>query len=434
MNKILIFSKDPSVCPGIENMLSGSYNVHSVSDLNEALEHMRNKHSDIIVIDGDCEGINGLEAFKTIKSVVPHLKAVMISKKGNINEAVAAAKKGVLELIPKPLSKESLEGSIEKIISRSQYPGRMVIPDDTVPWLEGTSAVVQEMFVKIEEAALSEQDVMLIGTIGASKKMVGRLIHDNSPNRKKKFIELNLTAFEKESSESMFWTAVNELLADHSSDTRSEKEASGTIFLDGFDLLPVHFEQSILEFLKNRSAAKIDKSIKIILGTAGDIAVSMEGKGKLIEDFIKIRIPEIEERKEDIPAMLKAYTDKFCARHDKNIKGFSSDALQLMMDYSWPGNCDELSSVAEAAVLRAKGDYIDISDLPVDSSMILGASLKKAMVKGDWDLSSSKDIFHKRLINTVLKSSGNDTDAASRILDVPKTTILDSVKKLGIRI
>lgn len=433
MNKILFFSKDQQTSALAESILKDGFSVRSVSDLNEALEHMKKKLSDLIIIDGDCDGINGLESFRTLKSVLPRIKAVLIAKKGNINEAVSAAKSGVIDLLSKPLQKETLIVSIEKILSKADIQGKLVVPSAGKEWLSGLSASVQDLFIRMEEASGSDRDLMVSGKSGVPRAFVARIVHDNSSNRKRKFVEMNMASFEKEASEAMFWTAINELLAEHPHDARSEREASGTIYLEAFDTLPLHFMESVLEYIVNKRSAKSDRDTKIILGVSDGAFSVKGGKDGLLSDFLRLDVPALEERREDIPDIANALIGRFCEKYSKEIKGISLEVLELVMDHSWPGNYDELSSFIESSVLRAKGTVIELADIPADASMVLSTSIKRAMMKNQWDLSSSKDHFQKKLIEIVLESSGRDLGKCAKLLDIPRTALLESIKRLGIR-
>jgi len=424
MKRILVFSKEPSVSADVESMLKGSFGVKAVADLNGAVEQLKRAQPDITLIDGECEGINGLESFRTLKSVFPRIKPVMISKKGSIDEAVAAAKSGVLDIISKPLQKEVLLASLEKIVSRTDLRGRVPSPPECGEWLKGTSRQLAELFLKAEEASQSEQDIVLSGGPGVPKASFARMIHDNSQNKRKKFVELKMSSFEKEASESMFWTAINELLADHPVDTRSEKEASGTVYLDGFDSLPAHFIRSITDFLADRRQGKSDRTIKIILGLGGIKEVA--------GNLLRIDLPGLEERREDIPDIASALIDRFNVKYGKGVKGISFKALEILLDHSWPGNYDELEAVLEGAVLRSGQEMIDLKDLPADASMAVSSGIKKALAREDRDLAEARTCFQKYLIETVLACAAFDRDAASRILDIPKTGLAESIKKLGI--
>ncbi len=433
MKRILSFSSDPLFNSAIEEQLKDTHYVQSASDLHFTIEILNKDFFDAIIVDSDSQPLDGIDVFKTIKRTFPRVRAILFSNKGDISEAVTATKLGVMDFLPKPVTREKLLQSIEKISQPEYLSGVILRPHDNSEWLEGISTKVQELFSSIEESSYSSKDVLLVGPAGIPKRTLAQMIHNNSLNRKRRFVELSLSSFEKESSEIMFWTTIKELLSENPTDTRFDSQSCGTIFLDDFDLLPAHFQFSILEYLKSRGT-QTDRTARIMLGVNNGATISKYDSEGIIHSFIKIDIVPLCERREDIPAIVNSYINNLSRKYNKAIKGVSSDAMNFFMVYDWPGDYLELEAILSSAVLKADSDFLQLSDFSIDFKMIIDVTLKKVLLKGDWKLTSAQEAFMKRVLDIVIKFSKGDVETASTLLDLPKTVIEEKIKHYGIKI
>ncbi len=431
MKKALLLSSDQALSAAISSGLSGVMSLDTDRDILSVADKMSRKSFDVLVIDSEGTENGGIEAYKTIKNSAPRVKAVMLSKKGEVSEAVEATKLGVNDFLPKPLDPAKLLSSLQKVLREEFYPGGLLRPAEGGEWLEGLSPRLQDLTRNIEEVSRSDNDLIIVGSYGMPKRYLAEMVHMNGHNRDKKFVELKLSIFEKESSESMFWTALKELLSEQPHQTKKDEQC-GTLFLDDFDALPAHFEHSILDFLAKRSAQGIDKTVRVVLAVNNDALLERYADKGTADKFLKLFIPKLKDRKEDIPSIADSMLRYSCDKFGKDIKGISSDVIAFFMMHDWPGDYIEMARLIDAAVLNARAQYASMKDFPVGREMFISSALKAILARGDWTLSTAVDSFERQLLNMLLEISGGSVDDVSRLIDMPKTSLEEMMHKLGI--
>lgn len=423
MPKLLLFSEDKSFFSSIEAGLKDKYELLCLDDISRALDCLDKEKIEIVLIDNDIKKIGGIDALFKIKSKHPKKKTIMLSQKGDITSAVKAAKAGINDFIPKPLDIGNLAESIEKVLASQNTQKNPICFSKEILWLNGISREFLNFIKALEKASMDEKDLVLESDVGIPAKDVAYLIHGIGPNRKKKFSEIDLSSFSRESLEPHFWATIQELLIEPFLDATNEKDMSGTIYLDKFDHISEHFQKSIVEYLKNRQNTSLNKSVKFIMATSN----------KDIRGFEKISIPKLKERKEDLPLIIDAYINKFSLKYNKEVKGISSRAMNLFVLYDWPGNYRELVCILENCILKSENSFIDVCDIPANSHMAIETSLKKVLSGSDHTLLEAKEKFKKDLYDIALHYGKNNPDLASQFLDIPKTVLFDEIRNLKIK-
>ena len=431
MKKILLFSSDKDLYSSVEQGLEKTeYKVTLIESLSDAAEHIKQKLSDVLLIDGDSQQISPDEIYKTFKSIAPRLKAIVLVSTKDVSQVVKSIKAGVFDFLSKPVQFKRLKESIENAFI-SQIPlknaGGASLED---LWLCGSSSVLLEFISILEESAISEKDAILLSAAGVPRKRAAAILHEKSFNRGRRLSSIDLVDYTKEGSESVFWPTLKELFLINDASKDESPDRAGTVFLDNYDRIPSHFRQLLLEYLSQRKAQNIDKTIKAVLGAEG---IPAEEKDKSEKDFDLIFIPCLSERKEDIPALTDSYLKKYSAKYAKKINGFSAEVLNSFMNYEWAGNYAEMENLIENAVLLCAGQYIETADIETDLYMILSGAVKKAMLGGNWKLAGAKEIFEKKLIEALIAGSKGDLDKVSVMLDLPKTNLTERIRRLGIR-
>ncbi len=421
MKKVILLSNDEALCQTLKEQLADRFSISCETDIKQVSAELHATPAAVLIIDNDMDNFDALASFKAIRSELPKIRAIMLSKKEDVSVAVAATKLGVFDFLPKPVQKDKVLQSLEKAFSFDNVLRGLFRIDEGGEWLEGSGEKIGNLLLAMENAAVSDKDIIITGAIGVPKAMAARIIHETGLSRKRKIVELKLSSFEKDASEAMFWTAVQELLSDQPLQVDAETESCGTLYLENFDALPLHFQHSILAYLKDRSKAKIDRSVRIIIGVSDNYIFPKTEMSKALDNLIKIDIPSVRERKEDVVELADAYCKKMSERYGKDILGVHFDALEILAAYDWPGNYDQFKNAIELAVLRAQTQYITLADMPVDISMMLDSSAKRILSKDNRSYASALNSFRKFLFVGVLKISAGDKDAAAKFLDVPKT-------------
>jgi len=409
---VLLVEDDPKVEERIVEILQSEFKVVTAKGIESAQDFLRKKNPEVILIDFDLKAEDGLHVFREIHPLKPEIAVIMLSGSGNIPLAVAATKAGVAEFLRKPLNAEQLKEAVSRNLP--QPAAKMVLPKD-LWWLEGESAAVRKMLSAIQEICKKPQDIILSAEKGIDKSQVAAIIHVNGPKKDRKLSILDLAAFRGEAVEAHFWTLLKKLLAfPDASSVSDEKDLSGTLYLENFESINREFKKELLGFIEKRSG-KIDRSIRVV--------ISADSHPK---DFARIEIPPLRQRKEDLPHLLAVVLHFYSGEHNKSIKHISSELLEFLMAYNYPGNYQELERLIQAAVFSASADRLELKDLPFNFEAFLGAMLKKDSL----NLEGAKQVFEKELYKVLLeKANGNNLQVA-RFLDMPKTAFVQRLEEL----
>ena len=435
MNKILLIEDDPRVSSLVKETLP-DYEVLESRTLDEAKAILGKASFDLFILDSDLRGQDTLSIFRTLRSSYPDLPSIVISSLGEVALAVSAAKLGAFDFLRKPLEIEKLKEAVKNaMLAPKESPSFTTENLEDFEWALGDSKVLLQFIFNLEEAAGAGRDILIIGEDGIPKEAIALAIHENSKLKRRKFSSLSLSSFKKDASESHFWIALQEFLQEGRGE-RMESDLYGTIDLKEFEGLSDHFKESILRYLKERKdekfVGKVDRSIRVtvevndLLGMAG-----LEGKG-LLSNFMRIEVPKLRERKEDIPIIVAAYINKFSDQLGKNVRNISTEALEFMMKYDWPGNYNELKNVILVAALNTANESIGARDLPISFKMLLSGPLKK-VARGSLRLDSLRSQFEKELYQKVLEKTSFDEGEGALLLNIPKSVFSSRLKKLGLR-
>jgi len=431
---ILLIEDDPAASLSIKEILGNKYSVTQAPDVESALKMIGGRKFNLAILDHDLKGEKGLGPYLKIRRIDPTLKVVMISLINDVSVAVSAAKMGVVDFLRKPLEAEKLREVISRHIAKSEEAPRLILTSKSA-WLIGASEIASSLLTQLKSLAASKDDVLVFGEMGIDKRAVAELIHKSGPLSARRFSSIDLMAFNKESSEGLFWSTVQELLEDRTGKT-DEEDLCGTVMLSCIERVSDHFAMSILEFLRKRrtttSFERLDKLIRVIVSAEDAIRLSeLETKG-YFEGFSKLNIPTLRERKEDIPILISACVDQASSKYSKSVKGISAEALRFMSFYRWPGNYRQLESFLTLAVLNMKEDVISLKEMPVDADMVTEVYLKESDVSGILSLGELDQGFEKKFIGMVIDHAGGDEGRAASFLDIPKTAFQERIKTLGL--
>lgn len=440
MRKILIITEDSKVADWVQETLKEGYECACVSSLEEGVKSLKEKIPDMVVLDFDLKAMTGLEALRQIKRIDSRIKVIMISASADIGAAVTAAKMGASDFILKPLEPNRFRTSVEKfLVPAEEVFSLAVFSVEEAEWLTGESGKIKEFLKEIEKAVREDLDILLIAEKGIDKKPIAEIIHKNGVKKIRKLMSLDMLSFEM-AAESHFWVALQELLSETIGASQREENLCGTLYLENFDALGAlapHFQVSLLEFLKARRGeaykGRVDREIKVIMSIDDEEKLFEFENQNLLSTFSKLKIPPLRERKEDLPVLASLYLNKFSEKFGRPIKFISTEVLNLLMIYDWPGNIEELKSRLQTAALRACGPSLTLTDLPLEAEVVLKTALKRILAGDSLALEKAKESFEKELFSIILEKTAWDEEKAARILDLPKTYLTSRIQTLGLK-
>lgn len=380
----------------------------------------------LAIIDFDLRETDGLMVYRKLRERAPYLKTIMLSGNNNIPLAVSATRMGVADFLRKPLEMAVFKAAVQAQLKAVAVPGPTLSLELGGEWLNGTSEKLQRFLVDFQSALTSNQDLSLAAERGINLGLLARLLHKYGPNGKRKFVEFNLASFSRDTLESHFWATLQELLLSREEASLPEQqELTGTLYFEGWESIPDHFKNSLLEFLKKRrTEARLLKDVRVIIAAGGEIA-----------GFGRLAVPPLRERKEDLPLIVAAEV----RRLTPDPVYLSPQVMEFFAYYDFPGNYEELRVLLESALrhaYRQAGNHprdLKLSSFLLNTGQLVQKQLKQTLANQSFELNSVRERFESELLTFVVDSAGGDASQAARFLDLPRTALQERLKTLGIK-
>ena len=416
--QIFIIEDDPKTEASLREILGKDFELEGVGSDVAAVAYLTNRHPDLIIIDYDLKAKDGLQLFKELR---PLSKVIMLSFTDNISIAVAAAKAGVAEFVRKPVEAGLLREAVNRNIRR---PEEKVVWGEGMEWLRGESLRMKQMLNEILAAIKTGKNLILIGERGIEKDKLVQFIHSNGLKKERKIVTLDLSSFRRESLEAHFWMTMQDFVAKPvTTSVLNEADLCGTLFLEKVDSLDDLFKTMLFNFFQEKN--KIDQNVRLVMGLYEPTALQKQKT----EGWIRIEIPTLRERKEDIPYLMNLYLKRYALFYNKNINRISTELLDFLVSYDFPGNYLELERMIQAAVLNAAGEVLEMKHLPLAMEALLQSSLKKYL--GEYaPLEKAKRSFEKNLYAVLLDKAEGDHTQVAQFVDLPKTALSERFKDL----
>jgi two-component system NtrC family response regulator len=392
-------------------------------------------------------GMDGVEVLKEVKKINHEIDVVIITAYGTIETAVEAIKVGAIDYITKPVELEELLILVDRVSERrglirenellKQELGKQGVTAEKIIY---KSAQMVELINMAGRVAASRASVLIQGESGTGKELLARLIHQLSPRANKPIVVVNCGALQENLLESELFG--HEKGAYTGAGTRRigrfEEADGGTLFLDEIGELSHAIQVKLLRFLQEReisrlgSNASISVDVRIISATNRDLEASVR-EGAFREDLfyrlkvVAISLPPLRERKEDLPALLDHFLEKFAKENGKNIRGMTSEARDLLLKYDYPGNVRELVNIMERAVVITRDDYVTVNDLPFKNDLFAEAQGNRGFLR------DSLEDLEKRLITEAMIKAADNQTRASEILGMSERMLRYKLKKYDLK-
>lgn len=382
---ILTIDDEENIRNGLaDNFELEGYNVKKAANGKEGLEIVEQGGIDLVITDLRMDGISGHEVVKKIAINYPGIPVIVLTGHGSIDDATTAIKDGAFDFLTKPLDlnhlnivvNNALKGRIQQLkIKELQEKLNLTSTSDE---MIGKSQELQKVKNMISKAAPSMANVLITGESGVGKELVARAIHNNSSRKDKPLIIVNCSALSESLLESeLFGYEKGSFTgAENLHKGRFELANEGTIFLDEIGEINQSIQVKLLRVLQERKIERVggektlDIDVRVVAATNKNLEEEVK-KGNFREDLfyrlnvVRIEMPSLRERKDDIPLLMHDFLRKFNSKNSKNITGFSNKAKAAMLKYNWPGNIRELENCVESAVVMCNADEIQFDDLPV---------------------------------------------------------------------
>ena len=443
--KILVVDDEAPIREILKKGLSqiGGFSVEVAQNGREAIEKIERDVFDLVLTDMKMPEMDGLELLKTIKGTWPDMMVILMTAYGSIETAVEAMKMGANDYITKPIDLNELSIHISKVqkenllLRENLQLRKEVRKKFEFKNIIGKSKKMQEVFSLIEKVAPSNSTVIIYGGSGTGKELVSKAIHYNSTRADKPFIPFNCGAIPETLVESELFGHTKGAFTGAIQTKRGlfEEAHGGTLFLDEISTILPSVQVKLLRVLQEKEVMKVGSTertkidVRMIAATNENLEVHVK-KGMFREDLFyrlhvfPILLPDLKERKEDIPLLAYHFLNLYMKENQKQIKGISKEAMKLLLEYHWPGNVRELENAIERAVVMADQDYL----IPRDFSENLKERAEGLIKRGVMDRKSLEDI-KAEYITEILKETGENKRIAAEILKVNPRTLYRFAKK-----
>lgn len=379
---VLVVDDEAPLTRALARMLSQrGFEVHTALTGAGAIEAL-DKDPDAILLDLVLPDANGLEVMQRIKETHPDVEVVILTGHGDINTAVQAVHAGAYHFLTKPCNNDAVTQLLSKAAERRRLIRHTRQLEAELKGLGKTSLVgssraMHKVFGFIETVAHSESTVLVQGESGTGKELVARAIHNLGDRRKRPFIPINCSAIPESLIESELFGHVKGAFTGAAASRRGLFEAAdgGTIFLDEVADLPPLAQVKLLRVLQEGEIRQVGANeartvdVRFISASNTNLRQAMQ-QGKFREDLfyrlnvITIELPPLRQREGDVELLAQHFLRKYARKSNKEIRGFTAEALDALRAYSWPGNVRELENAVERAVVLAREERLRIEDFP----------------------------------------------------------------------
>lgn len=427
--KILLVDDDPGLLRLLSIRLkSTGYVVDAVDSANKALVRLPTFQPHVVITDLRMDGMDGMSLFEFIHERYPALPVIILTAHGTIPDAVQATRQGVFSYLTKPFDSKVLLDSVEDALRLSGKSGMVESSRKAEQWrsdIFSRSEVMDELLRQAKLVADSDVSILIQSQSGTGKELLAQAIHRVSRRREKPFIAINCAAVPEALLESeLFGHSKGSFTgATHHHQGLFQAADGGTLFLDEIGNMPLMFQAKLLRVLENREVRPVGSTraqkvnVRIISATHVDMEAAVEA-GTIREDLyyrlnvVTLEMPPLAKRREDIPLLANHFLVQVRERTSRNIKGFSQEAMELLVAAPWPGNVRQLQNVVEQAVALST------------SSLISEKLVQKALrgkSEGVLSLAEAQKRFEREYLVKLLQITEGNVSQAARLAQRNRT-------------
>jgi len=442
--EILVVDDDQEMGELLKDFLKKEgFRVHLEKNGKDALAWITDNDIDLVITDIKMPDMNGMQLLKEIKKIRSYIQVIMITAFGSIESAIEALKEGAYHYITKPFKMNEILVTVNKALEKKSleqenlYLRSEVEKKYSFENIIGKSKAMQKVFELIKTVSGNNSNIIIYGESGTGKELVAKAIHYNSLRRDKPFVPINCTAIPEGLLESELFGHVKGAFTGAIGSKKGlfEKANRGTLFLDEIGDMGIGLQGKLLRVIQDKeirpvgSLETIKVDVRIIAATNKNLLEEIDQK-RFREDLyyrlnvIPIHLPSLNERLEDIPALVEHFLLKHKNEYGREIKGISKEALNLLMRPIWRGNVRELENVIERAVVLTNNEIIGPEDIPLPDKFkpedLLPAALKHH---------PTLEEFKNEYISAILNEVGGNKQKASEILGISCRTLYRKEKE-----
>lgn len=428
------------------------------SSAQEVLDALKSDTPQVVVSDIRMPGASGLELLQQLKTRLPEVPVIIMTAYSDLESAVSAFQGGAFEYLPKPFDVDHAVELIQRALDESMRQNQAVETTEGAPEILGQAPSMQEIFRAIGRLSQSHVTVMITGESGTGKELVALALHRHSPRAERPFIALNTAAIPKDLLESELFGHERGAFTGAQAMRRGrfEQADGGTLFLDEIGDMPADLQTRLLRVLSDGQFYRvgghqpIKVNVRVIAATHQNLEERVK-QGLFREDLfhrlnvIRLRLPPLRERREDIPLLARYFLQKSAAELGGEAKQLSDNALKYLSTLEWSGNVRQLQNVCHWLTVMAPGQNIEVGDLPPelrddattarqqDWAEMLNLEAAKRLNRGESGIMNNlSEQFEKTLILGALRHTGGRRIEAANLLGLGRNTLTRKIQELGL--
>src|SRR5881296_3732573 len=452
---ILVVDDEKHTRDGLRRLLEDDYDVYVAADIAGAIDVLEREQIDLLLTDLRLGGEDGMQLIeRTLKMPHPPI-CIMMTAYGSVDTAVEAMKRGAYDFVTKPLNLDKVEMLIARAVRgrkleqenralRAQVDDRYGLEN-----IWGESAVLREVLETIKQVAPSSANILIEGESGTGKELAAHAIHNLSRRNKTKFVTVHCAALSPTLLESeLFGHEKGAFTGAHERRIgRFEQANGGTIFLDEVAEIDLSTQVKLLRVMSEGRAFErvggnqtLRADVRLIAATNKNLE-QLVREGKFRDDLffrlnvVRITMPPLRERKEDIPLLVRGFLRHFCKINEKPLVDLTPDAMDALLAYNWPGNVRELRTAIEHGVVMATGPKITLRDLPMAVRQASRAKLPGEVSTLAFEEKTSPLDLHeteKKLIAQALAATNGNVTAAAKKLGISRRTLHRKINEMNL--
>src|SRR6188508_1942917 len=453
---ILIVDDEKHTRDGLRRLLENEYDTYVAEDIRGAMDVLEREAIDVMLTDLRLGGDDGMTMIERALKLPHPPICIMMTAYGSVDTAVEAMKRGAYDFVTKPLNLDKVEMLIARALAgrkmeqenrslRQQVDERYGLEN-----IIGESPVLREVLDTIKQVAPSSANVLIEGESGTGKELAAQAIHNLSRRNKAKFVTVHCAALSPQLLESeLFGHERGAFTGAHERRIgRFEQASGGTLFLDEIGeidpstqvkLLRVMSEERAFERVGGNQTLRAD--VRLIAATNKNLE-HLVREGKVRDDLyfrlnvVRIVMPPLRERKEDIPILVRGFLRHFCKENQKPLLDLAPDAMDALLAYDWPGNIRELRTAIEHGVVMATGKQITLRDMPAAVRQVTTAKLPGGVspTEAFGEKTSPLDLHEteRRLIAQALAATNGNITAAAKKLGISRRTLHRKINEMNL--
>lgn len=444
--KILIVDDEKAIRESLELLLRDEgYKAETAADGEEALEKIKTDNYDLVITDIKMPKLDGIELLRKTNQISPDTFFIIMTAYASVNTAIEALREGAYDYFIKPVEFDDVILRLKRLVSyrklavENRSLRQRLSAESGFQNIIGKSEPMQRVFDLISRVSQTSSNVLIVGKSGTGKELVAKAIHYNGPRKEQIFLPVNCGAISENLIESELFGHKKGAFTGASEDKMGLFKVAdgGTIFLDEIGDLPLNLQVKLLRVLEDRqfipvgATRPISTNVRIIAATNQNLFEKTK-TGEFREDLyyrlnvVEIKLPSLNERREDIPVLVNHFIEKFRSEMGRRILGVDNETMRLLMGHDWRGGVRELENVIERAIIFARDEIITVNDL---SDYLKGTSFSENFPDS---LKDALKIFERDHIIKTIRKYDYDKEEAAKALNIGLSSLYRKMEELDI--